>query len=120
MGICVVGAFYSDGVVLNAKWPDCAGIVRQIGQVGLCIADPPYGNVTKEQWDQYESQDQCAKEQLANINALENVIIDQGIVYWFGGYGLPGFRPFYQLAATLENNSAFRIAAHITWGKKRA
>ncbi len=108
-----------DGAVIHASWPLAAGLGSM--QFPLIIADPPYGKIVNEPWDHRHGLScTLVNEQLDQINACAKHSVDGGALYWFGGYGTPGYRPFYHLASVVEKYTLYQIAAHITWSKKRA
>ena len=41
-------------------------------------------------------------------------------MYVWGGYGIPGFRPFFEYAHRIEFESPMQISNLVTWQKKRA
>lgn len=86
----------------------------------LIIADPPYGNIVPEKWDAVgQDEDLFADQLLKWTRQLATHALDGGALYMWGGTGRPGFRPFYRYAYDVDHTD-FKLANHITWGKKRA
>lgn len=96
------------------------GDVREIGdwltemqcKPALIIADPPYGGIVTHNWD------------VANVSLWLDVLNDLESfdcpIYWWGGIGKPGNRPFLEFWLHLEKRTAWRVRDCITWRKKRA
>lgn len=115
-------AKYKDGYVVNGVWPGFEIIkrIKDIGKVPLIIADPPYGNIVKQYWDRFESADELAELQCNQAKSFQDLCDPGAAMYWFGGYGKPGFRPFYKFIDLLERNTKWRMSMHVTWSKRRA
>ena len=83
------------------------------GQFPLIICDPPYGGITKEDWDVSSSYDQWF------LHCADHATPDATIVMW-GGVGKYRNRPFLRFAASVEDHAGWQIKNWITWAKKRA
>lgn len=77
----------------------------------VSIADPPYGDITSEEWDK------------ADINAWIQIIKEHEEwrcpIYWWGGIGKQNHRPFFEFILRVENETHYRMRDLITWKKKR-
>ena len=118
-------AIYKDGIVILGSWPGVKPVIErwqkiEEQQCPLIITDPPYGNIVKNHWDKYSTAKGLATEQIQQAKALESLAYDGAALYWFGGYGKVGFRPFFIFLACLELHSAWNLSMPIVWGKKRA
>lgn len=81
----------------------------------LVIADPPYGDITSEDWD------------IAEVNKWVTLLSDLGFlvapgtpIYWWGGIGKPNNRPLLEFLRLVEMKTDWRARDWITWRKKRA
>ena len=83
------------------------------GQFPLIIADPPYGGIVHEKWDEVTCYDELAK-------AIERLLPDGGTAYVWGGIGKPGNRPFFKWLSEVESKTGLTLHNLITWSKKRA
>ena len=90
------------------QWKDPKGFC----QFDLVIADPPYGGILNEKWDEA-----CYDRLTANLGVWMK---DGATAYVWGGVGTRQNRPFFRWLAQLENHSGFVIHNIITWSKKRA
>jgi len=105
-----------NGIIVHGNWPIDLGV-----KFPLIIADPSYGHIVNQPWDHmHEMAQGLADEQLNQLIACNSHLIPNGAIYWFGGVGIPGYRPFYMLASKIESTTDLTIAMHITWAKKRA
>lgn len=85
------------------------------GRYPLIIADPPYGGVVNEEWDNW-GYDEYMK--LAHI--IKAHLTPGGSAYVWGGVGKREHRPFFQFLANVEEKTGLNLRNVITWGKKRA
>lgn len=115
-----------DGLVINGDFQD-PQVVETVDRVvpsrrvPLIIADPPYGNIVSDYWDQVGSDDKAFAQWMFGWTRLcGGFLVPNGALYVWGGVGTPKFRPFYRYLADVENETSFQLASHITWGKKRA
>lgn len=117
---------FSDGVAICG---DCvsqdvlAEIARHMcdKKFAAIITDPPYGNIIEEEWDKWKGNQHTFVDWMINwTNIFSDLIVDNGAMYVWGGYGIPGFRPFFEYAQRVEDESPMRISNLITWKKKRA
>jgi DNA modification methylase len=86
----------------------------------LAIADPPYGNIVKDGWDQFYSEESAVEWMLEWTDQIGKLLLPNAALYVWGGVGIPGFRPLYSFLSQVEKKTRFLIANHITWSKKRA
>lgn len=102
--------------------PDVIDKVSQItGGINLVCTDPPYGNIIKKCWDQWDgSQRSFVDWMLRWTNEYAKLLLPRAAMYVWGGYGKPGFRPFFEYASRVEESSSLQISNLITWSKKRA
>jgi len=98
--------------------------------VPIVIADPPYGEITTEDWDAAEvhtgikagtkeAEDAFVNWMLDWTRLWSELLSDGGAMYVYGGVGRKGFRPFFQYMSRVERETALTIASPITWKKKR-
>jgi len=93
-----------------------------VGNVGLIIADPPYGNIVREEWDRIVDSDGQFSSWMIDWTRgwTERCLLPGGAFYVWGGIGKPVFRPFLRYLADVEQEKKFELANLITWSKKRA
>jgi site-specific DNA-methyltransferase (adenine-specific) len=85
------------------------------------LTDPPYGNVIAVDWDSIKlSASKYAKHLTRVALSFEPFCHEGAALYMFGGYGTPGYRPFYRFIPMVERRTSWRMANMITWAKKRA
>jgi site-specific DNA-methyltransferase (adenine-specific) len=91
------------------------------GDYALIIADPPYGNIVQETWDQYDGTDVSFATWMVEWTERWTLgLAPGGAFYVWGGIGKPGFRPFLRYLPLVEKAKSFELATLITWSKKRA
>lgn len=113
-GLAIMGDFMSLDVQARLDQYAC-------GTIDLVHADPPYGNITSEAWDQVTTTDAGFADWMrAWSKLLAKRITDRGALFVWGGIGKPRFRPFYRYLVEIELDGDFLLANHITWKKKRA
>ena len=89
-------------------------------EIPLIIADPPYGNIVDEEWDKTTLSDtQFCKWMLDWTSKFQDLLVDRGAFYVWGGIGRKNFRPFMRYVADVESKTKLEIANYITWKKKR-
>lgn len=115
---------FEDGLVIHGTFPNkdvLAEISKTSGKLPLVIADPPYGNIITEGWDDVGSD---AKQFALWMNdwtiVLSKMMLPGAALYVWGGIGRPNFRPFFRYLSMIERLSAFQLSTLITWKKKRA
>lgn len=114
-GVAICGDSTDQGVIDEVK--------RHLGDNGaaLVATDPPYGNVIKEEWDRWgKGQAAFVDWMISWTKAYGDLLIDGGAMYVWGGYGVQGFRPFFEYSSRIEKESNLQISNFITWTKKRA
>jgi DNA modification methylase len=120
---------FPDGVAIlgDALAPSTLSLIRdELGAaLPLIIADPPYGNVlsrARAPWDRFAgTQREFADALVAFVRAYAPMLVEGGALYVWGGYGRPGFRPFFDFLARVETDAPeVRLANLITWAKRRA
>ena len=118
-------SFY-DGYAINADCMDVNVIndVRDLvpgRNVPLIVADPPYGGIVSEDWDNLLSPDDLAAELSRFTRWYANLIVTPGgAIYVWGGLGKPGNRAFLRYLVETEVPGQLELANVITWAKKRA
>jgi len=116
---------FPDGCAIQADSTDSATTakVREMlgAKVGLIIADPPYGNIVDEKWDKYTGPDEQFAEWMFEWTKMwsDQLLLDNGAFYVWGGIGTPGFRPFMKYIPRVEQPGSFELANLVTWSKKR-
>lgn len=125
---------FEDGLAIHGTFPDkeALDLVQRTlpgGKLGLCIADPPYGNIVGNlaNWDRVGEDDKLFAAWMVDwTKKLEAISIPGAALYVFGGIGKPAdgdkppFRPFYRYLVDVEHETGYRLSTHITWKKKRA
>jgi len=81
-------------------------------RVQLVVADPPYGQILKEKWDE------ACYERLGFL--VSSLLVPGGTAYVWGGIGKHKHRPFFSWLARVEDETGLRIWDVITWKKRRA
>jgi DNA modification methylase len=110
---------FKDGIVINGKFgtPEVASILEKYEhKLPLIIADPPYGEIVKNDWDKgVKSSDymswtlECAK------------YLSKGAsLYMWGGIGKPHNRIFFDWLSKVEEETPLALRNLITWKKRRA
>jgi DNA modification methylase len=126
---------HKDGALLRSDVTEQETVVTTLnitgGPVPLIMADPPYGEITAETWDQSRSvtglQPGSKEAEAAFIDWMlswtrqwSTILEKGGAFYVWGGVGKPGFRPFYGYLNRVERETGLTLAMPITWKKKRA
>lgn len=122
---------FKDGIAINVAFPDAevlAVIRTTIGGNNRLIhtlTDPPFGKILDNkpqcQWDKTTLTDiQFAQWMVDWTLAIQELSAPNSSLYVFGGIGKPNFRPFYRYLVEVESQTKYKLANHITWGKKRA
>lgn len=114
---------FEDGIAIRGTYPDprvLSLIAGAAGKLPLVIADPPYGNIVDEEWDQVGTDDkQFAAWMLDWSKKTEALMLPGGAMYVWGGVGKPRFRPFFRWLIDVEHETGFEVSSPITWKKKR-
>jgi modification methylase len=96
-------------------------IKSHVDVVQLVCTDPPYGNILREGWDRWGgTQSSFVDWMISWTKTYQDLLTSQGAMYVWGGYGVPGFRPFFEYASRVEDATGLKISNLITWSKKRA
>lgn len=88
----------------------------KLGHFPLIIADPPYGNIVDEEWDNKWTYD----DYLLLAFKIESLLEEGGSAFVWGGIGKQGNRQFFKFLASVEEETGLKIQNMITWSKKRA
>lgn len=130
---------FPEGIAIHGSFPD-ADVLSAVSKflkdskLPLTVADPPYGNIVAEKWDQVGETDVAyAAQMVAWSKVIEEMTLPGGAMYVWGGVGtprrrkksggkgeMPPFRPFFRYLLSVELETAWRCSAPITWKKKRA
>lgn len=102
--------------------PGVRASVRQLtGDVALIVADPPYGNIVSDKWDQVNTDDRTFVDWMLEwTRSWGSMLHDGGAMYVWGGLGKVGFRPFFRYLHEAEQPGEFELSTLITWSKRRA
>lgn len=115
---------FDDGLVIHGDSTSAtvAEFVKsEVGLVPLIIADPPYGNVVKEEWDKVKvTDDQFSDWMIEWTRLWSTLLYPSAAFYVWGGIGQVAFRPFFKYLTKVEKPRQFEIANLITWKKRRA
>ena len=117
---------FNDGVAIcgDATKQDVIDeIRRQLGDdpVHLVATDPPYGNIIDEEWDKWgKGQGAFVAWMVDWTKTYSDLLVQGGSMYVWGGYGIPGFRPFFEYASKVESLTDLQMSNFVTWSKKRA
>lgn len=121
---------YDDGIVVCGD--STTQLVKSVAEskipnfkqgIPLIVADPPYGNIVLNDWDQTKQSDiSFANWFLSWTELWATSLISGGAFYVWGGIGKPGFRPFFKYINLVEEstNNNLELSNLITWSKKRA
>ncbi len=110
-----LGCWPGKGHVLCGNAEDaCAWFCKKHLAPTLVVADPPYGKILKVAWDTA-----YVPQWLSIMTDLGHLYPDT-VVYWWGGIGKPGHRPFFRFLLDVEERMNWRMRDLITWSKKRA
>lgn len=114
---------FPDGIAILGDCTDLAVLAIASQEVGgqakLIIADPPYGNIVKQKWDEVKVSAQAfASWMLAWTDLWALALAPGGAFYVWGGIGKPGFRPFLRYL-TMAESVDFQLSTLVTWSKKR-
>lgn len=97
-----------------------AAVLDWAGAVPLVVTDPPYGNIVNEAWDKTKRTQRAFADWMLDWTSRLAIVVEEGgALYIWGGYGVPGFRPFFEYCARVESETPWRMANYITWAKKR-
>ena len=95
-------------------------VSAKVGLVPLIIADPPYGNIVKDEWDKVKtSEEDFVKWMVSWTWEWSEHLVPGGAFYVWGGIGKPEFRPFLRYVCEVEVKKEFEVANIITWKKRR-
>lgn len=87
----------------------------------LVMTDPPYGNIIDEEWDKWHKGQSAFVDWMVSwTKDYSGLLVDGGSFYVWGGYGVRGFRPFFEYASRVESETDLNMSNFITWSKKRA
>jgi len=118
---------FNEGIAILGSWPNPEvqlALANHLNgrKLSLVIADPPYGKILKnKKWDVTTAKAySLALQHAKHCSALEQYCVSGAALYWFGGYGLPGYRVFYRWVLDLEELTSWQMAMHVTWSKRRA
>jgi DNA modification methylase len=112
-----LGYWPDKGYVLNGNVLDVPKWLMDMHCTpALVIADPPYGNILDETWDK-QTEEQLLQEWIVLFKNLERF---GAPIYWWGGIGKPGYRPFLKFILQVESETSWRMRDLITWKKVRA
>jgi len=107
----------------DSTHPVTVEVVRSLcnGAVPLIVTDPPYGNIVKDDWDQWDgSECQFVDWMVSWTLRWSTLLLENAAFYVWGGIGTPGFRPFLRYVADVEKRTSLKVANLITWKKRRA
>jgi site-specific DNA-methyltransferase (adenine-specific) len=115
---------FDDGVAIcgDSTSEEVVSFVKTIvDKVHVVCTDPPYGNILRHGWDRWSgTQSEFVDWMISWTKSYSNLLVPQGAMYVWGGYGVAGFRPFFEYASRIESESDMNVSNLITWSKKRA
>jgi hypothetical protein len=112
-----LGYWPDKGYVLNGNVLDAPKwLIDMHCNPAVVVADPPYGNILDEPWDK-QTEEQLLQEWIVLFKNLERF---GAPIYWWGGIGKPGYRPFLMFILQVESETSWRMRDLITWKKVRA
>lgn len=116
---------FNDGVAIcgDCTKQDVLDVVKDKlgGAAHLIATDPPYGNIIDEDWDKWGNGQKTFVDWMIDwTQKYADFLVDGGAMYVWGGYGVPGFRPFFEYASRVEMSTNLRMSNYVTWSKKRA
>jgi len=130
--VSITHVTFEDGLVIRGSFPDqeVLDLIQKTlpgGKTGLCIADPPYGNIVDKEWDRIEVDDrEFCRWMVHWTKIIEAMSLPGAALYVWGGVGLPRdgkkppFRPFLRYLVEVELETGYSVGDLITWAKKRA
>lgn len=98
---------------------DYRHVFRNVFGIQLVIADPPYGGIVGAQWDK-GTEAEVVQTYLEIARYFAQRTLTGAAMYLFGGMGKPGMRPFLKALPAIEEQTEWKMAAPIVWGKRRA
>jgi DNA modification methylase len=110
---------FKDGIVINGEFGSSAVskiLEKYEHKLPLIIADPPYGEIVKNDWDKgvksenYMDWTKKCIEYMAKGASL----------YMWGGIGKPHNRVFFDWLSKVEDETKLTLRNLITWKKRRA
>ena len=110
-------AKFEDGIIVNGTFgsPEVDDIIVEYGKLPLVIADVPYGDVVKDNWDKGITADnyiQWTKDILGHL-------VQGGSAYIYGGIGKKGNRVFFEYLSRVEKETKATMRNLITWRKRK-
>lgn len=117
---------FGDGVAICGDCSDPSVLTEVKTLLGdrlaaAVVTDPPYGNIIDEEWDKWGGGQKTFVDWMMKwTNDYSDLLVPAGAFYVWGGYGVPGFRPFFEYASRVESETPLRVANIVTWSKKRA
>jgi DNA modification methylase len=108
---------FKDGIVINGEFgsPEVEELLKG-EKLKLIIADPPYGSIVKNDWDQ----DIGTNDYIRWTEDCLKHLVKGGSLYIWGGIGAPGNRIFFEYLASVEKETGMQLRNLITWSKRRA
>jgi DNA modification methylase len=113
-------AWHRHSVIGTATQAHAADFVKALpqGSVTLFILDPPYYNITADEWDnQWPSVNAYVEWLVDLLMGAVSKLGENGSILLFGGIGKQKEHPFWRVCMRLEEFMTFRNM--ITWGKRR-
>lgn len=117
---------FPDGVAIcgdGTSQPILDEVRRHLPEEGahLVATDPPYGNIIDEEWDRWgKGQAAFVDWMISWTKSYSDMLVPGGAFYVWGGYGVPGFRPFFEYSSRVEGATDLQMSNFITWSKRRA
>ncbi|MEK6878399.1 MAG: site-specific DNA-methyltransferase [Nanoarchaeota archaeon] len=98
---------------------DCINLLKEINDetIDLCVVDPPYFNVCKENWDKFESEEQYLNWCYTWSEEAFRVLKDGGAFYCFGGIGNKNGFIFWNYVQEISKKYTF--CSYINWKRFR-
>ncbi len=92
---------------------------QRLPPIHLTIADPPFGGVVNEEWDNI-TEKEAALQYIKLMIMLADICVDGAAAYVFFGIGKPGMRPFWKALPIIEEKTPWNMSTQVTWKKRRA
>jgi DNA modification methylase len=110
---------FKDGIVINGKFgsPEVEAILKEYEhKLPLIVADPPYGEIVKNEWDKGVK----SSDYMAWTEECQKYLAKGASLYMWGGIGKPHNRIFFDWLSKVEDETGLTLRNLITWKKRRA
>jgi len=112
---------FTSGVAINGSFgsTEVQDYLCSTEKLPLIVADPPYGQIVSDEWDNYTQESLCS-ELIKWSGCAQELLISGGSFYVWGGIGKYKSRAFFKYLSTVEQETSLQMRNLISWGKRRA